>query len=169
MVRFTLITGEGKGKTTLSIGIVFQKKREGKSILVAQFLKTGLNCGECEFFKNKDNLRWFTFGKEEFFQSKKQKEEYSILMNNSIKILEKTLENTNVDVLLLDEIGIALYFELLTWEKLEGIFYYAIEDIVLTGRRFPEEIKFKADKIIKIGEVKHPYNKGVKARKGIDF
>ena len=55
MVKITLITGEGKGKTTLSIGSIFQKQREGKSILVAQFLKTGVNCGECTYFENKED------------------------------------------------------------------------------------------------------------------
>lgn len=169
MVKITLITGEGKGKTTLSIGSIFQKQREGKSILVAQFLKTGVNCGECTYFENKENIRWFTFGKEEFFHSKAQKEEYTVIMNNGINILEKTLEKTNVDVLLLDEVGIALHFELLSWNQLEGIFHYATEEIILTGRKFPEEIKSKVDTIIEIGEIKHPYAKGLEARMGIDF
>ncbi len=169
MVRFTLITGEGKGKTTLSMGTIFRKQREGKSILVVQFLKTGVNCGECVFFEDKEGIRWVTFGKEEFFHSETQKEEYSILMSNSIDFLEETLKSTNVDVLLLDEAGIALYFELLSWEQLERIFHYVTEDIFLTGRKFPEEIKLKADTIVEVGEIKHPYTKGIEARKGIDF
>jgi cob(I)alamin adenosyltransferase len=169
MVNITLIKGEGKGKTTLSMGYIFQKQREGKSILVAQFLKTGVNCGECNFFRNRENIIWISFGKEEFFHSKTQKEEYTNLLNKGVNILEKELEKTNVDVLLLDEAGIALHFELFSWERIEEIYHYAIDEVVLTGRIFPEEVISKADTIIEVEEIKHPYNKGIEARIGIDF
>lgn len=169
MVKITFIVGEGKGKTTTSIGYIFQKQREGKSILVAQFLKTGKNCGECNFFKDKDNVRWFTFGKDRFYQSKDQKEEYIALINNGISVLEKELKKAQVEILLLDEAGIALSFGLISWDQLKGIFPYVSDEIILTGRKFPEGLKSKADTIIDVKEIKHPYTKGIEARKGIDF
>ncbi len=169
MVKITFIVGEGKGKTTTSIGHIFQKQREGRSILVAQFLKTGKNCGECNFFKNKDNVRWFTFGEDRFYQSKDQKDEYKALINNGISVLERELKKAQVEILLLDEAGIALSFGLISWDQLKDIFPYASDEIILTGRKFPEGLKSEVDTIIEVKEIKHPYTKGIEARRGIEF
>ncbi|MCE7746771.1 MAG: cob(I)yrinic acid a,c-diamide adenosyltransferase [Candidatus Heimdallarchaeota archaeon] len=169
MVKITFIVGEGKGKTTTSIGYIFQKQREGKSILVAQFLKTGKNCGECNFFKDEDDIRWFTFGKDGFYQSKDQKDEYVALINNGINVLERELKIAQAEILLLDEAGIALSFGLISWNQLKDIFPYVSDEIILTGRKFPEGLKSEADTIIEVKEIKHPYTKNIEARRGIEF
>ena len=169
MVRITLITGKGRGKTALSMGVIFQNYSKGKSILVAQFLKTGKQCGECNFFENRKNISWFTFGKEGFFYPDKQSEEYSILMEEGINLLEQELGKNEVDLLVLDEVGVALHFGLLIWTQIEKIIQHAKDEIILTGRKFPEALKSKVDSIVDIQEIKHPYIKGIKARIGVDF
>ena len=75
------------------------------------------------------------------------------------------------ELVVLDEINVALYFELLTTEdvlafidaKPDGV------ELVLTGRRVPQEILARADYVTEMREVEHPYRHGIQARKGIEF
>ena len=169
MVKITFIIGEGKGKTSLSVGFTFQQYLNAKSILFVQFLKTGKDCGECYYFSSKDDVRWFTFGKDEFYQNENQKKQYTALMSEGVSIIERELEQNKTDILILDEAGIALFFDLLSWERLHKLFKYVKEEIILTGRKFPDNVIKNADVIVKVNKIKHPYDKGIKARRGIDF
>ena len=169
MPNFTLITGDGRGKTSTAMGHVFLQLQNGKSIVVVQFLKTGKNCGECEFFKNTNQVRWFCFGKEEFYISEQQFKEFEQITKEGIELLTEELNRTTTDVLLLDELGLALTNKLLKWSDLQPIFDCVNQEIIITGRDIPTEFRNEMQKIIDIVEEKHPYNEGIMARKGIDF
>ncbi len=169
MVKITLITGNGKGKTSTAIGHVYLEQNKGKEIVIAQFLKTGNNCGECNFINRFYKTRWFNFGKKEFYVSDTQLEEFRDIVGRGITKLTDELNNVRTDILLLDELGIALSYNLVKWEDLLSITEAVNEEIIITGRKTPEIIKNKIDEIIQIEEIKHPYNDGIVARKGIDY
>ncbi|MEE9411399.1 MAG: cob(I)yrinic acid a,c-diamide adenosyltransferase [Candidatus Heimdallarchaeota archaeon] len=169
MVKLTVIYGDGRGKTTLAIGHSYLQYFMKKNILIAQFLKTGKDCGECAFFEKHENLTWFCFGREQFFTSIKQKKEYSEMITKGIQILYESLKNTQVDTLVLDELGIALTFDLVKWVRITELFRFVRENIIVTGREIPTEIVKIADEIIVIDAKKHPYSSGILARRGIDY
>ena len=169
MVKLTLITGEGKGKTSTALGHIYLERQKGKEILVSQFLKTGKNCGECKFLEKDDKIRWFCFGKEEFYLSKKQQDEYREILSEGVEKLCSELNKTKTDILLLDELGLALEYYLVKWKDLIFITKRVEEEVIITGRKIPVEIKDKSDKIISVDEIKHPFSKGITARKGIDY
>ena len=169
MVKITLISGNGRGKTSTAIGSAYIAKYQGKEIIVAQFLKTGKDCGECNYFRDRYQLRWFNFGKDEFYVSEKQLEEFRELILQGIIKLNKELEGQSIDIIILDELGIALSYGLLKWANLQTILDAVNEEIIITGREIPEILKEQADDIIHIEQIKHPYEKGILARKGIDY
>ncbi len=168
MVGITVIYGEGRGKTTSVIGYSYLQEAKNKKLTVAQFLKTGKNCGECYFFENNRKIRWFFLGKEEFFTGI-NKEEYISIIEEGLHILFESLKENNTDFLILDELGMALEFELVKFSEIKKLFPFVNEEIIITGRIVPSEILEKANKQIHIEEKKHPYNKGVIARIGIDY
>ena len=169
MVKFTAIYGTGKGKTTNSLGFIYSQSLLNKKITVAQFLKTGKNCGECTFFEEKEKIKWFYYGKDEFFTKKSNKREFKKLIRKGIRELHGYLKNNAIDILLLDELGIVLSFNLAKWRYIQRFSKYINEEIIITGRELPLDIRKKSEKVICIKEKKHPYNIGIKARKGIDF
>ncbi|MBY9000560.1 MAG: cob(I)yrinic acid a,c-diamide adenosyltransferase [Candidatus Heimdallarchaeota archaeon] len=168
MTTLTAIYGDGRGKTSSAIGHIYRKLTAEMNVLVSQFLKTGNNCGECKFFETYTNVTWLCFGKEEFYHIEK-KEEFLEVIEEGIKQLKEIVMHKQIDILVLDEIGMALFFNLISWEKVESIFHFIKDEIIITGRKIPEDVLQKVDISVNISEIKHPYNSGIQARKGIDF
>ena len=169
MVRLTIIYGEGKGKTTYSLGHIYLQSLLNKEITVAQFLKTGKNCGECYFFKEYDAIEWFYLGREEFFTKTSNRRDFSDTIKIGIEKLKDSFEINKRNILLLDELGVALFFKLVRWKEIQSLFKFITEEIIITGRKIPRNIRKRADNLIYVDEKKHPYNIGIEARKGIDF
>ena len=169
MVKLTIIYGEGKGKTSYSLGYIYLQSLLNKEITVAQFLKTGKNCGECYFFKEYNAIEWFYFGKEEFFTKTSNKREFRNFIKTGIQELKDSFEIKKRNILLLDKLGVALFFKLVRWKEIQTLFKFITEELIITGRKIPLNIRRSADNLIFVDEKKHPYNKGIEARKGIDF
>lgn len=169
MAKLILITGDGRGKTSAAISHIYLEQQKGKKIVVVQFLKTGRNCGECKYFSVFNQIQWFCLGKEEFYRSDSQFEEFRIIMNEGIKRLEAILAESKIDILLLDELGLVLSYNLLDWKELTNIIRKAEDTVIITGRKISEKIKNQADVIINIKKIKHPYDQGIVAREGIDY
>jgi cob(I)alamin adenosyltransferase len=169
MVKFTTIYGTGKGKTTNALGFIYSQSLLNKDIVVVQFLKTGKNCGECTYFEKNENIEWFYCGKEEFFTIRSDKSEFKKLVKKGLQEVRDHLRNNCVDILLLDELGMVLFFKLARWKQIQELSEYVNEEIIITGRKIPPDIRNKSEKVICVKEKKHPYKQGVKARKGIDF
>lgn len=168
MVRITVIYGKGRGKTTSAIGYSYLQEIENKKITIAQFLKTGKNCGECYFFENHRNIRWFFLGKDEFFTGE-NRGEYINIIEEGLHSLFESLKEEHTNLLILDELGMALEFELIGFSKIKKLYSFVTEEIIITGRIASLKILEEAHKQIQIEEKKHPYNKGISARIGIDY
>ncbi|MHA1407239.1 MAG: cob(I)yrinic acid a,c-diamide adenosyltransferase [Candidatus Heimdallarchaeaceae archaeon] len=163
------VYGTGKGKTTNAIGSIFNAVLRKKRVIVGQFLKTGQNCGECNFFSSYKEIKWFCFGEKDFYYPPKNQERFRKMVQQGVKKLLEELEKDTVDLLVLDEGGLAIEYNLLALDELKKLFSYVKEKIIITGRIIPSEILDIADEKILIQEIKHPYQQGIKARKGIDF
>lgn len=168
MTSLTAIYGDGRGKTSAAIGYLYRKITEEKTIIVAQFLKTGKNCGECNFFEAFPNVMWYCFGKKEFYHEENKKE-FQEIIETGYQQLKEVVISGRVDILILDEVGIALFFNLIKWGDIEDLFQYVKEEVIITGRKIPDIALRDASTSICVKEIKHPYNVGIQARQGIDY
>jgi len=169
MNSITLIFGDGKGKTTSAFGYVLTKLNKGRDVIIVQFLKTGNNCGECNFLKNNEKVRFIFIGKTDFYVPNKRKDEYSDLIRNGLSALKEELKRKKADILLLDELGVAISYDLVKWEEIQRFFSYINDEIIITGRNIPSHVKDVGTELILVEEKKHPFSGGLKARMGIEY
>lgn len=165
--------GEGKGKTTSAMGLALRAYGNGIKIIIVQFLKNK-DSGEISVLKNlkgitilKSNLDLgFTFNMTET-QKKQCKEINDRLFD---EMLSK-INCNNPNLILLDEIIYAYNKNLINKEKFIDFLKSNKEntEIVLTGRNPSKEIIELADYVSEIKKIKHPYDKGIPSRKGIEF
>ncbi|MDR0469337.1 MAG: cob(I)yrinic acid a,c-diamide adenosyltransferase [Peptococcaceae bacterium] len=96
--------------------------------------------------------------------------EYLAIIDKGLAIAAEALTEGEYDLVVLDEINVALHFGLIAWDKLAAILDQKAEqtEVVLTGRGAPSALMEKADLVTEMKEVKHYYNEGVEARLGIE-
>jgi len=165
-----IYTGNGKGKTTSAFGLALRASGQGKKILIAQFMK-GQPYGENISLKENKNIDIVQYGWEACIRKDEVRELHKRIVENGLsECLVKMLENS-YDIVILDEIIVSIWFGLLDEKKLfDFINVKPLEtELVLTGRYASEALVEKADLVTEMREIKHPYEKGIQARKGIEF
>lgn len=167
-------TGEGKGKTTAALGLAIRAIGQGKRVCVIQFIKSYKQTGEAKFFKQlKENCTFFTLG-EGFVFPKDSLKKLSAHQNATEKALNKAskiISSNDFSVIILDEIIVAKQLNLITNEQIKEILKLKknSQTIVMTGRGDLGELKDLCDLITNMQCVSHPFDKGIKAIKGIDY
>ncbi len=167
-----IYTGDGKGKTTAAIGLSIRAAGAGLRVLFTQFLKTS-NSSELKILKNIENIDVFVPDKSFGFikyMSKEKLEEARAYYNNYFNNIINKL-NDKYDLLIMDEFMAAYNYNMI--DKSSALDFienksYSLE-LVLTGRNPDEKLKEISDYYSEIKAVKHPYNKGIEARQGIEF
>ncbi|MCK9602875.1 MAG: cob(I)yrinic acid a,c-diamide adenosyltransferase [Candidatus Omnitrophica bacterium] len=161
-------TGKGKGKTTAALGLALRAAGAGLKVYIIQFVK-GKTCGEHRALKKFKNIKVEQFGRGCFV--KKINEEDKKLFKSGLLSVKKALKNKKYDLVILDEINVALKLGLLDCSELIRILKNAPrkQEVILTGRNAPCGILELADLVSEIKEVKHYFHKGVPARKGIEY
>ena len=159
-------TGNGKGKTTCALGLCLRAVCAGYSVFFGQFLK-GRDYSELKAVDFLPNFTIRQYGSEKFVFNNPSDEDI-LLAKNAIDDIKK--EIYNYDVVVLDEINIALHKNLISLQDVLDIINIKPEntELVLTGRYAHEKIIQCADLVSNIDEVKHYYTKGVNARIGIE-
>ncbi len=184
-------TGNGKGKTTAAIGLAIRALGAGKKVLFMQFMKAKSYSEHKILPEISPNLTLETLGKpffvmkegsmpEEELEKWKDKvvifppgqppQEYVELVSNGINKAKEALTTGEYDLVILDELNVALHFDLVKWEQVKDLIDSKREDVelVMTGRGATEELIESADLVTEMREVKHYYTKGVMARIGIE-
>ncbi len=162
-------TGNGKGKTTAAFGLAIRAAGSGLNVYIAQFAK-GRLYNEIRALKKIKNIKIEQFGRSCFI--KKSPDNIDIRMALSgLKRLEEIITKKKYQVVILDEINIAVKYKLISLSQLVKLIKNTPKNIelILTGRYAHPKIINLADLVSEIKEVKHYYAKGVKARKGIEF
>jgi cob(I)alamin adenosyltransferase len=164
-----IYTGNGKGKTTASLGLAVRAAGAGKKVYIGQFIK-GLDYNELKPLKKISNIKIEQFGRGCFIKGKPRQEDIRLACAGFNKI-KNIAAKKEFDVVILDEINVALDLKLLDCrEVLEFIKSVPAEvELVLTGRNAPEKLLKAADLVSDIKEVKHYFRKGQKARRGIEY
>jgi len=164
-------TGNGKGKTTAALGLALRAAGCGFKTYVAQFLK-GQPTGEIEAAKRLSPLiRIEQFGREGFITVKDGPEDEDI--SRARAGLEKALEamlSGDYRIVVLDEVNTAVHFKILPEQAVLDFLDKrpAGVEVVLTGRYAPDSFISRADLVTEMTAVKHYYDRGVKAREGIE-
>lgn len=162
-------TGDGKGKTTAALGLALRAVGNDFKVFIAQFIK-GLEYCEIKALKRlSDSITVKQYGRGCFIQNNPTKEDIAAARNGLCEITE-VISSGKYDLVILDEINIALHFKILTLQDVLDLIEIKPDNVelVLTGRRAEKEIIDKADLVTEMREVKHYFTKGVMARKGIE-
>lgn len=161
-------TGTGKGKTTAALGLSLRAAAAGKKVFIGQFVK-GMHYSELDLLPEIGNVEVKQYGQDCFIYKDPTDEDIKIAKEGLADAAAR-LASGDYQLVVLDEANIALYYNLFTFEELweavtkraEGV------EVVITGRKAPEELIEKADLVTEMNEIKHYYTRGVQARKGIE-
>jgi len=164
-----LYTGHGKGKTTAAIGLAVRAAGHGMKTYVGQFMK-GWFYGELSVLKNHPLITIEQYGDENCIRKQDVAQPH---IDRAVKGLEKVrraMHSGEYDILILDEINVAVWFGLLTEKQVTDLLDARPGNVemVLTGRNAPEAFIARADLVTEMKEVKHYYTRGVLARDGIE-
>lgn len=184
-------TGEGKGKTTAAFGLAFRALGWGMKVYILQFMKLG-TYGENRISRSVDgNLKVDFVGMPYFIGWENEvsaedigrvknlvickrdspPEEYRKKVQAYMTQLTDTWKDAESDIVILDEVNVALYYRLIDMEQVMYLIDHKPENVelVFTGRKMPDEIVGRADLVTEMVEIKHPYRSGISARRGVDF
>jgi cob(I)alamin adenosyltransferase len=164
-----LYTGNGKGKTTAAFGLALRAAGAGKKIFIAQFVK-GMHYAELDAIEHIPEITLKQYGRKCFIKKKPSIEDIQAAQKG-IQEIAVVLAEAKYDILILDEITIALYYSLISMDAVLTLLKskpFQME-IVLTGRKAHDDLYEIADLITEMKEIKHYYNDGVEARKGIEY
>lgn len=169
-----VFTGYGKGKTTAALGMALRAAGHGMRVLVIQFIKNFKNYGELKFVKKHiSGIEIKTLGKGYvgIRGDKLPITEHRKMAEEVFKLYQEKAKSGKYDIIILDEINIALKLKLLDLKKVVRILKRKPKNLhlVLTGRDAPAAIIKIADLVTEMKEVKHPFRKGILAQKGIEF
>ncbi len=172
---FVLVyTGDGKGKTTAAIGMAMRAIGRGWKVLMVQFMKGTWHYAELDTAKRLApdfEIVPMGVGFYKILDDHHTDEEHRAAARGALQFGRAKLESGEYDLLILDEVNNALSTGLLAWRDVEELLDAKPADcsIVLTGRGAPQELIDRADLVTEMREIKHPYQKGILAQKGIDF
>jgi cob(I)alamin adenosyltransferase len=167
-------TGKGKGKTTAALGIALRAAGYDKKICMIQFIKGSWHYGEMNSSKRLEpEFEMVAIGKGfvGIIDDKSPIDEHKKIANEAVKISTKKIQSGDYDIVILDEVNYAINLDLIKLEDiLDLIKSKPISlDLVLTGNHAKDEIIELADLVTEMKEIKHPFQQGKKAKKGIDF
>ena len=172
-----IYTGDGKGKTTAAFGLALRAAGQGNKVLIYQFLKpSSLDIGE-RFALQLGAVRIRVesldtpWDMAKSFEDPKQVAQAKAAISKALEKIAETGEKKFYDVLILDEIIFCLSKGLAKLEDIKNIIDRrdpAVE-IVLTGRNATQELTAMADLVTEMKKIKHPFDKGIAARRGIEY
>lgn len=167
-------TGKGKGKTTAALGMALRALGYSHKVCMIQFIKGSWKYGELESSKLLEpNFELVTVGKGfvGIIDDSSPRSEHKETAVRALSISKERIHLGNYDLVILDEINYAVNLDLIKVNDVLELIQNkpADLDLVLTGNHARPELIEKADLVTEMTEIKHPFKKGIKAKKGIDF
>jgi len=161
-------TGNGKGKTTASLGLALRAGGAGLNVFIVQFMKQGMY-SEINALKKLDNIFVEQYGAGQFVKGKPSDAERAKCRQGYERLCQ-IIEAGNHDLVIADEANIACFCGLLSEEDLLHLIDIKPDhiELVITGRGAPASVMDRADLVTEMTDVKHYYQQGVVARVGIE-
>ncbi len=162
-------TGNGKGKTTAALGLALRAAGAGLSVFIAQFLKSGDSSELAALKKISNNVTVKQYGSGRFVRGKPSEEDIS-MTRLGLKEAAEAIRSGQCQLVILDEANVAASYDLIGVEDIVNLINTKPDgvELVITGRGADQRIIEKADLVTEMREIKHYYQKGVKARTGIE-
>ncbi len=167
-------TGDGKGKTTAALGMCVRAVGYDWKICIIQFVKGSWKYGELKGVKRLEpNVELHVIG-EGFVgivDDTKSFEQHRLAAQKGVELALAKIRSGDYQLVILDELNVAQSLGLVTQEELESILAARGEkqNLVITGRGASDWLKEQADLVTEMKEIKHPFQKGILAQKGIDW
>ncbi len=166
-----VLTGEGKGKSSSAIGMVFRAAGWGMKVCVIQFIKGQWQTGEQKAAQRFDNIEWHALGDGFTWDTKNPQQDIATSRRIWELGKEKILSG-EFDLVLLDEINYCCGYGWLSGREIAEFIRQhkpAWQHLILTGRNAPSEVIDVADTVTEMRAVKHAFTQGIKAEQGIEF
>jgi cob(I)alamin adenosyltransferase len=166
-----VFTGNGKGKTTAALGTILRAAGHGFRVFIVFFMKGNYDYGEFSTLAKLPNVDMASFGFRQLTDPANIKPEEIEQARLALAAAREAVLSGNYDLVVLDEVNVALDFKLIELDevvKLIGDKPPEVE-LILTGRYADTRIIKLADLVTEMVNVRHPFDKGIKARKGIEY
>lgn len=165
-------TGDGKGKTTCALGLALRAVGQGLQVYMVQFMK-GRETGEARVAADRlaPDMTLRSFGRPGLVNLRFPAPEDLALIREAWDLAREVILAGEHDVVILDEINLTLSFDLLPKQEVFQVLRHRPPwvEVVLTGRQAPPELLDLADLVTEMRPVKHYYEAGVQARRGIEW
>ena len=164
--------GDGKGKTTCAMGLALRCAAQGQPVVIAQFLKDGTS-GECRMLARLDNVTLLAAnpsGKFTFAMNDAEKQQTRDALARTFQAAVDFAKREQARMLVLDEVCGAISTGMLPEQAVLDFLDHKPDglEVVLTGRNPSDALQSRADYISEICKRRHPYDKGIAAREGIE-
>jgi cob(I)alamin adenosyltransferase len=167
-----VFTGDGKGKTTAALGTILRAAGHGLNIFIVFFIKGSYASGEFSTLNKLPNVSMASFGLRQFIDEKSEinpgeKKEAQAALTAA----REAITGGRYDLVVLDEINVALDFHLIAVDDVIDIIKNKPShvELILTGRHADVRLIEIADLVTEMVNIKHPFDRGVKARQGIEY
>jgi len=163
-------TGNGKGKTTAALGLALRAVGAGLKVFIAQFVK-GMEYSELKAIRERfPEITIRQYGSDCFIVNKPTEDDVKLAQKGLAEV-RKIIQTGNYDIVILDEANIAVYYQLFSIDDLLKMIRLKPPhvEIIITGRKAHPQLIESADLVTDMQEVKHYYQAGIKARKGIEL
>ncbi|QSH42528.1 cob(I)yrinic acid a,c-diamide adenosyltransferase [Lentisphaerota bacterium ZTH] len=166
-----IYTGNGKGKTTAAMGMAVRAVGWKQKVLIVQFAKGGWRSGEQSVLSALDGVELVTLEEDASWIEERSDEDNTAEAQHGLDLLEQAILDQKFQLVILDEINVLLSKGFVDVSRLLDLLERRPEwmTVVLTGRGGAQEVCSIADLISEVQEIKHPFQAGIPAQKGIDF
>ena len=163
-------TGNGKGKTTAAFGLALRSVGAGMKVFIGQFVKGKQYNENLAVARHLKNITVKQYGLGCFIVNTPTEDDIKAA-GKGLEEMRKIIQEGKYDLVIMDEVNIALYYKLIDVNQLIEIIKAKPDhvEVVLTGRYAPQEIIDMADLVTEMKEVKHYYQQGIEARDGIEY
>jgi len=169
--RVEIFTGEGKGKTTAALGVALRASGHGLKVFIVYFMKGGFPYGEQKVLSLLPGISFAKFGLESFVDPDNITEAEKEQARRALQKAKEVISSKEYDIVILDEINLAAAWKLVDIDEVIKVVKGKPKEVelILTGRHADARLVELADLVTEMTKVKHPYDKEILARKGIDY
>ncbi len=166
-----IFTGDGKGKTSAALGIVLRALGHGLRVYIIYFMKGDHPYGEHNVLSKLPNVKFASFGSLKFIDPADIKPEEIEQAKQALAVAREAMLSGNYDLIVLDEVNIAVAWKLVELDEVVRLIQDKPQsvELILTGCHVDNKLIELADLVTECLKIKHPYDRGIMARAGIDY
>lgn len=165
-----ILTGNGKGKSSSAFGMVARALGHGMKVGVVQFIKSRTDTGEEGFFSRQPGVEWHVMG-DGFTWDTQNREQDTRTAQAAWAVAQRMLQDASFDLVVLDELTYTLQYGYLDADRIVRDLQSRpeMQHVVITGRGAQEALVEVADTVTEMKPVKHAYEAGIRAQKGVEW